>query len=290
MLSPQENIGAPAFRQAYSEFVLRSGVEVSPRLAGIISLLSSAEPQSQREGLRQLIDFPKKFFDKSIFTVGKIDTRQLGGIYGREELIAAVRGERLILLSDLGDDHGSVVLKGNIILRQLLESLGVIAAADSQNGAVLVLSPVRDISPYVHHGETLHNRSFYEDINPEALLTQGSLIWKGIGSAGGENNIGLPFNIDRRSRDNWIYGGATREEVDVTADSAQKLRQASARLRQKFPEIPDDLFFVPVVSIQPLYLPVKAMGDFDYLRGYVNNRGKEVQPGVFCCRYGRLLN
>ena len=284
MLSPRFLANDLDFKGAYQKMAdlqVKDVLSVKPssELEAITRELSAGSEAQKGEALLSLFDFSKKFIPGSMMTVGKIDTAQMGVLYDAQTIFELIRKERIILLSDLKDKSGTVIISGNKDLLDALVAQGVVDGdlAAGTNG--LVLSPMRDDNPYLSDSETLHNRSFYETGNEE--IDSGTIVWKGIGSSSINNRTGLPFNIQERAEDNWIYGGATVEEVDETSRRALQLGRALNNIRAFDADVPADLFFKPAVSIQPLYLPVKAEGDFVSLRDRSYRLGKEVRPGVF---------
>ena len=208
-------------------------------LSEIIKRLESGDEKA----LGVLFDLSKRVMPGTIFTIAKIDK-----VFNEKKLEQGVIEGHIIPLTDFVKIDGAKITKGVPGLLNALIKLGIIDISfGEENGVCLV--PMREADPSRSGDSLLHDRS----LSPEKFdIEKGVLIWKGNG--GSQLNQGLPFNADKRSEHNTIYGGITTGEIDSNISAAQKLENALSEARKIDPSIPEDLFITPAVSFVPLYV------------------------------------
>jgi len=158
-----------------------------------------------------------------------------------------------------------------------LEAKGVVRALDEAGLDVLIglgligrevrglrglyLVPTVDNNPYMEDSDgRLHNRSIHTS-GPAPVY-----VFKGIGC-----NTRRPWDIFERSEENFVNGGLIASRADRQARRALELNAALTAARVILPQLPEDLFYTPVASWQPLYVAVNTQGydrDFFAARGY----------------------
>ncbi|MFH1061940.1 MAG: hypothetical protein V1747_03525 [Candidatus Omnitrophota bacterium] len=287
-LSPELHIQAPDLRQIMTS---RRSPEnpvmwVQDALRNIIKLLQSGTPEKQQQGLALLFfEFPKSHIQESVFALGRIDN-----VFNETEFKTAAQYGEIITLQSIYTDDGTLLAQGNPDLLQALVELKIIDPKIA-NIPGLILSPIRDASPYGYSGDTLHNRSIFSDPSAERSPATGAIVWKGTGTPG-MHQTSIPFGIGVRGELNWAWleGGMLVEEVSLSTRQANLLLAAVERAQALDQNIPNNLFYKPIMSIAPLSLPFKAAGNFSYLKTSMAKNFREIPADTFLVPIDFLQN
>lgn len=287
-LSPSLHIQTPDLRQIITS---RRSPEnpvmwVQNTLRNIIKLLQNETPEKQQQGLALLFfEFPKSHIQESVFALGRIDN-----VFNETEFKTAAQHGEIIALQSIYTNAGTLLTQGNPDLLQALLELKIIDAKTA-NIPGLILSPIRDASPYGYSGDTLHNRSIFSDPSDERSPATGAIVWKGTGTQG-MHQTSIPFGIGVRGELNWAWleGGMLNEEVSFSTRQANLLRAAVDRGQALDQNIPNDLFYQPIMSIAPLSLPFKAAGNFSDLKTSMAKNFREIPDNTFLVPIDFLQN